>query len=83
MNVFCVHQIPLPHPKMPTPMPLIIMKVPGAGPEKRTGSGGDGDFSMSDEPIVRRKSVLPQDPATIRALEDYAKSEHVLNAVPK
>eukprot|EP00041_Stephanoeca_diplocostata_P007139 m.98515 g.98515 ORF g.98515 m.98515 type:complete len:591 (+) comp16748_c0_seq1:349-2121(+) len=75
-------QIPLPHPKLPTPMPLIIMKVPGAGPEKRTNSGADGDFSMSDEPIVRRKSVLPQDPATIRALEDYAKSEHVLNAVP-
>lgn len=57
-------EIPLSNPKMPTPMPLVIMKTPGENNSQRINSDG-GDFSISDEPIVRRKSVLPQDPSTV------------------
>lgn len=60
---------------MPTPMPEVIMKVPSTGVAKRDKDGADD----SDDSILRRKSQLPRDPATMSALEDYAKTtEHHL-----
>eukprot|EP00035_Acanthoeca_spectabilis_P020251 m.431859 g.431859 ORF g.431859 m.431859 type:complete len:572 (+) comp17360_c0_seq1:227-1942(+) len=67
--------IEIPNPKMPTPMPEVIMKVPSTGVAKRDKDGADD----SDDSILRRKSQLPRDPATMSALEDYAKTtEHHL-----
>eukprot|EP00040_Diaphanoeca_grandis_P038698 m.257085 g.257085 ORF g.257085 m.257085 type:complete len:571 (+) comp34985_c0_seq1:317-2029(+) len=60
-------------PKMPTPMPQIIMKTPGG---KGRNPNLDGS-EPSDEPIVRRRSVLPQDPATQKALAQH--HDHQLN----
>jgi len=60
------------NPKMPTPMPQIIMKTPGKG-----GRVAPDGSDVSDEPIVRRRSVLPQDPATQKALAQH--SDHHLH----
>ena len=60
-------KVGVPEPTMPTPMPEIVMKGPHNSPSAK-GAGGD---SGGDQPIVRRKSMLPQDPATRRALEDH------------
>jgi hypothetical protein len=68
---------------MPTPMPDVITKkrtprrTPSTGVIKRDRDGADE--SGDTDSIVRRKSQLPRDPATVSALEDYAKTtEHHL-----
>jgi hypothetical protein len=62
---------------MPTPMPGVITKTPSTGVIKRDKDGADE--SGDTDSIVRRKSQLPRDPATVSALEDYAKTtEHHL-----
>lgn len=66
----------IPKPKMPTPMPEIKLKEPGQIVQQRQsngggGGGGGGDSAAHDGVITRRKSMLPSDEATRRALEDH------------
>lgn len=65
--------VPIPHPKMPTPMPEIIMKGPNGGGNRQSmgDDGGDEGTATAPSSALRRKSMLPQDPATRRALEDH------------
>lgn len=60
-------EVPIVTPVMPTPMPHIVMKEPQAR------SGGDSGAQVGEVEgiITRRKSLLPQDPATRRALEQH------------
>jgi len=59
--------VPIPHPALPTPLPEIKMKEPGKARTTSTG-GAAQDTSGSDGAIIRRKSMLPQNPATQQAL---------------
>ena len=61
--------VKIPEATVPTPMPDIVMKGPHAVPMR--GAGGDAADAGGDGGVIRRKSMLPQDPATRRALEDH------------
>eukprot|EP00039_Didymoeca_costata_P018607 m.334175 g.334175 ORF g.334175 m.334175 type:complete len:560 (-) comp17306_c0_seq1:90-1769(-) len=63
-------EVPIPNPRMPTPMPDIVMKEPQA----RTGGDTAATVNQAEGIITRRKSLLPQDPATRRALEQHQAS---------
>jgi len=64
-------QIKIPHPKLPTPLPEIKMKEPGKTRSVSQGAAEVNDGGDAGGIITRRKSVLPQDPATRRALEQH------------
>eukprot|EP00038_Savillea_parva_P006662 m.165096 g.165096 ORF g.165096 m.165096 type:complete len:577 (-) comp12512_c0_seq1:259-1989(-) len=66
--------VSIPHPQMPTPMPHVIMKTPSAGVATRDKDGADDEGGYEDT-MMRRKSQLPRDAATMSALEDYAKTQ--------
>mmetsp|Transcript_5150 Transcript_5150/g.15714 ORF Transcript_5150/g.15714 Transcript_5150/m.15714 type:complete len:571 (+) Transcript_5150:208-1920(+) len=70
-------QVPIPHPKMPTPMPEVQSKKQApVAVRERPADGGDDDVEAL---LLRRKSQLPRDMTTVNALEDYAKTtEHHL-----
>ena len=57
-------------PKMPTPMPQIVMKTPGSVQRRDQASDG-GDSGGGDSGMIRRRSVLPHDPATQQALQNH------------
>jgi len=67
-------------PKLPTPMPEIKMKEPRAN--QRPSNDVDVGTGAADDIITRRKSMLPQDPATRKALEAH-QAERELSSVLK
>ena len=67
-------------PKLPTPMPEIKMKEPRAN--QRPSNDVDVGTGAADDVVTRRKSMLPQDPATRKALEAH-QAERELSSVLK
>ena len=60
------------HPKMPTPLPDIKMKEPSKTPAYNAATAAtSGTGSGGDAGVIRRKSILPHDPNTRRALEQH------------
>jgi len=57
-------------PKLPTPMPQIVMKTPGSV-QRRSDGGDSADAGGGDVGMIRRRSVLPHDPATQQALQNH------------
>jgi len=63
-------------------MTLVPVKLVNHAPQSRATGGGAGGDS-SDRGLLRRKSVLPYDATTAKALEDFAQHEHHLAPVKK
>lgn len=62
--------IAIPHPKLPTPLPEIKMKEPSKTPAYNPAAAAS-NTAAPDGGVIRRKSILPHDPNTRRALEQH------------
>eukprot|EP00053_Salpingoeca_punica_P009055 m.80966 g.80966 ORF g.80966 m.80966 type:complete len:564 (-) comp14862_c0_seq2:208-1899(-) len=77
--------IPIPRPKLPTPMPdskpVWLDRANVLDPLRF--DAGPAPVEAGGNNMLRRKSVLPHDESTQAALLQYKNSEHVLSSTPK